>query len=223
MKQLLLFAIFLFITFNSYSQNQLVINGKVDGKTKGIVYLLTWNGEKPVKIDSAKIRGGEFNFYKSVSLPAVYLMSLAEVKSRLPIFLFPDETPMKVNLKVDPVDGKLSDFSLTGGKVQTAYNVHYKVYKSHLDDYLKLNEVYKKAKLENNVSVMQEQKGKMAIKGKIMSDLESKMIDNNSDNILSLFFICNKYQKTDQGTAKTKLAKVSSRLQSSELYKHLSK
>ena len=120
MKKLLLFAIFLFIVFNSYSQTHLVINGKVDGKTEGIVYLLTWNGEKPVKIDSAKVIGGVFNFNKSVPLPAVYLMSLAAVKSRLPIFLFPDETPMKVNLQIDPVNRKLSDFSVTGGKVQTA-------------------------------------------------------------------------------------------------------
>jgi len=223
MKQFLLFAIFLFITHNSYSQNHLVINGKVDGKSDGTVYLLTWNGEKPIKIDSAKVSGGVFNFNTSVSLPAVYLISLAGVKSRFPIFLFPDETSMKVNLQVDPVNRKLYDFSVTGGKIQTAYNLHYRAYKTHLDDYLKLNEVYKKAKLENNVSVMQEQKDKMAIKGKIMSDMVSKMIDDNSDNILSLFFICNKYQKTDPGTAKTKLAKVNSHLQSSELYKHLNK
>ena len=223
MKQLLLSAILFFISYNSFSQNHLVINGKVDGKSEGKVYLLTWNGEKPVKVDSAIVSSGVFNLNSSVTLPAVYLMSLASVKSRLPIFLFPDGTPMKVNIQVDPVNGKPSDFSVTGGKTQTAYNVHYKEYRAHLDEYMNLNEVYKKAKLENNVSVMKAQKEKMLVKEKVMSNLEMKVIEDNPDNILSLFFLFNKNQKNNPSIVKAKLAKVNNHLQSSELYKHLNK
>jgi len=223
MKQLLLLVLLFFIHLQSFSQTKVVINGKVTGKTDGKVYLLTWNGEKPVKVDSAVVSGGAFNFNKSLLLPAAYLMSLASVKSRMPVFLFPDGTPMKVSLQVDPTDGKLSDFSVTGGKTQTAYNVHYKEYKAHLDDYMKLNEAFKKGKLENNASVMQAQKEKMAIKEKIMADLEMKVIDNNPDNILSLFFINNKYRKDNPSLVKAKLAKINSQLHSSELYKSLNK
>jgi hypothetical protein len=70
---------------------------------------------------------------------------------------------------------------------------------------------------------MKGQNEKMLAKEKAMSDLELKMIDDNPDNMLSLFFICNKYQKTDPGIVKAKLAKVNSHLQSSELYLRLNK
>jgi hypothetical protein len=88
---------------------------------------------------------------------------------------------------------------------------------------MKLMSDYDKARIDKNDAAMKNQNEKMLAKEKAMSDLELKMIDDNSDNILSLFFICNKYQKTDPGTAKAKLAKVSNHLQSSELYKHLNK
>ena len=213
MKQLLLYAIFLFITFNSYSQNQLVINGKVDGKTDGTIYLYNWTGEKPLKIDSATISGGTFSFNKTVPLPAVYFLTL--VKSKTPIFLFPETEPMSVSLQVDPLNGKVNSFSVLGGKTQKAYSAYSQAYKLMGD--------YDKARSDKNEATMKSQNEKMLTKEREMSDLELKMIDDNSDNMLSLFFICNKYQKNDPGTAKAKLAKVSSHLQSSELYKHLNK
>jgi len=221
MKQLLLFAIFLFITFNSYSQNQLVINGKVDGITDGTIYLYNWTGEKPLKIDSATISGGTFSFNKTISLPAVYFLTI--VKSKTPIFLFPDTEPMSVSLQFDPLNGKVNSFTVSGGTTQKAYSTYSQAYKNLYDDYMKLMSDYDKARIDKNDAAMKNQNEKMLAKEKAMSDLELKMIDDNSDNILSLFFICNKYQKTDPGTAKAKLAKVSNHLQSSELYKHLNK
>ena len=221
MKQLLLFAIFLIITFNSYSQNQLVINGKVDGKTDGTIYLYNWTGEKPLKIDSATISGGTFSFNKTVPIPAVYFLTI--VKSKTPIFLFPETEPMSVSLQVDPLNGKVNSFTVSAGTTQKAYSTYSQAYKNLYDDYMILTGDYEKARSDKNDATMKSQNEKMLAKEKAMSDLELKMIDDNTDNILSLFFICNKYQKTDPGTAKAKLAKVSSHLQSSELYKHLNK
>ena len=221
MKQLLLFAIFLFITFNSYSQNHLVINGKVDGKSDVKVFLFNWIGGKPVKLDSTISSGGIFSFNKAVQSPSICLLTLG--KSSMPIFLFPETEPMKISLQVDPGTGRLTESKVSAGKVQSAYNAYIQAYQNLNNDYQKLVEDYDKARSDKNEATMKSQNEKMLTKEREMSDLELKMIDDNSDNMLSLFFICNKYQKNDPGTAKAKLAKVSSHLQSSELYKHLNK
>jgi len=221
MKQLLLSVLLFFICYNCYSQNPLIINGKVDGKSEVKVFLYNWTGGKPVKLDSIISSGGVFNFNKIVQSLSVYLLSVG--RSSIPVFLFPETEPMKVTLKVDPSTGRLTEYKVSAGKVQFAYNAYTQAYQNLNNDYQKLIEDYDKARGEKNEATMKSQNEKMIAKEKEMSDLELKMIDDNPDNMLSLFFICNKYQKTDPGTAKAKLAKVNSHLQSSELYKHLNK
>jgi hypothetical protein len=130
---------------------------------------------------------------------------------------------MSVSLQVDPLNWRVNSFTVSGGKTQKAYSAYSQAYKNLYDDYMKLMDDYDKARSDKNEATMKSQNEKMLTKEREMSDLELKMIDDNSDNMLSLFFICNKYQKNDPGTAKAKLAKVSSHLQSSELYKHLNK
>lgn len=221
MKQHLLATILFLITLNSYAQNQLVINGKVDGKTEGKIYLYSWAGEKPVKIDSTTISTGIFSINKTTPLPAIYMLTFG--KSRTPLFLFPETEPMNVSMQIDLGTGKMTSFSVTGGKAQAAYNSYAQAYKSHYNDYLKLVEDYDKAKSEKNETMMKSQNEKMMEKEKAMSDLELKMIDDNPDNMLSLFLICNKYQKTEADKIKEKLDKVNKHLATSELYKHLNK
>jgi hypothetical protein len=221
MKQHLLIAILCIFTFGSYSQNQLVLNGKVDGKRQGTIYLYNWTGVKPVKIDSITISEGWFSFNKTLPLPAVYVLTLE--KSHQPIFLFPETEPMNVSLQVDSVTGKMNGYTVSGGKAQSAYNNYARTYRDHYNDYLKLVEDYDKAKGDKNEAAMKSQNEKMMAKEKAMSDLELKMIDDNPGNMLSLFFLCNRYRKSDVDKVREKLAKVDSHLQSSELYKHLNK
>jgi hypothetical protein len=221
MKPQLLIAILCFITFNSYSQSQLVVNGKVEGKTEGTIYLYNWTGAKPVKIDSATISGGQFSINKTVSLPAVYMLTMD--KTRMPIFLFPETEPMTVSLQTDPGTGKLSGYTVIGGKTQSAYNAYTQTYKKHYNDYMNLVADYDKARSDKNEATMKSQNEKMLEKEKTMNDLDLKMIDDNPDNMLSLFFLSNKYQKTDSEIVKAKLTKVDTHLQSSELYRHLNK
>ena len=221
MKQLLLSAILFFVSYNSFSQNHLVINGKVDGKPEVKVFLFNWTGGKPIKLDSTVSIAGVFSFNKTVHSPSIYLLTLG--KSNMPVFLFPETEPMKVSLIVDPGTGRLTEYKVSAGKVQAVYNAYTQAYQNLNNEYQKLVEDYDKARGEKNEANMKNQNEKMMAKEKEMSDLELKMIDGNPDNMLSLFFICNKYLKSDPGTVKTKLAKVNSHLQSSELYKHLNK
>jgi len=221
MKQLLISVLMFFVSYNCLSQNHLVINGKVDGKSDVKVFLFNWTGGKPVKLDSIISSGGVFSFNKIVQSPSIYLLTLG--KSSMPVFLFPETEPIKVSLQIDHETGRLTEYKVSAGNVQSAYNAYIQASQNLNNDYQKLVEDYDKARGEKNEATMKSQNEKMMAKEKAMSDLELKMIDNNPDNMLSLLFICNKYQKTDPGTAKAKLAKVSSHLQSSELYKHLNK
>ena len=141
----------------------------------------------------------------------------------MPVFIFPETELVKVSLQVDPGTGRLTEYKVLAGKVQSTYNDYTQAYKNIYDDYHKLVDDYNKARIEKNEATMKGQNEKMLAKEKAMSDLELKMIDDNPDNMLSLFFICNKYQKTDPGIVKAKLAKVNSHLQSSELYLRLNK
>jgi hypothetical protein len=221
MKQLLLFVTLIFFSFLSYSQNHLTVNGMVEGKTAGKVYLSIFNGGKPLKTDSTSMSGGSFSFNLTMAPFSVFVVTLEN--SHTPIFLFPDTQQMDVQIKINPTNGNVENFITSGGRLQSAYNAFLQAYGKQSTEHRKLADSFQKARTDKNAMAMKSQNTLMLEKEKAMSDLEQKMIDDNVDNILSLYFLSIRYQKKDLQSLKAKLAKIDSRLQSSELYRHLSK
>ncbi|MDR3252108.1 MAG: AhpC/TSA family protein [Tannerella sp.] len=80
----------------SCANNNLFIDGTVEGLASGKVYLQKFVNKKYILIDSAVISEGKFKFAAKAELPEIYGLTLDTLKSSYMLFL--DENPVKVAL-----------------------------------------------------------------------------------------------------------------------------
>ncbi|MDR3309273.1 MAG: AhpC/TSA family protein [Tannerella sp.] len=80
----------------SCTNNNLFIDGTVEGLESGTVYLQKFVNKKYITIDSAKVNDGKFKFAARAELPEIYGLTPDTLRGAYMLFL--DESPVKVAL-----------------------------------------------------------------------------------------------------------------------------
>lgn len=95
---LLILIVIVFVAFSCKDKdnNNLTLNGSVEGIQSGTVYLQKFSNKTFFVIDSAEIRDGKFHFSKDVELPEIYGLTLDTLKNSFLVFF--DENPATVVL-----------------------------------------------------------------------------------------------------------------------------
>jgi hypothetical protein len=199
----------------------LIINGRINKSNQTKVYLFKWSEVKPVKIDSTVAKEGVYRFQKDTQLPGVFFLTFD--KSRMPVALFPDKDSLAVNILLSAGSGTIVSSTVTGSAMQTTYANYIQLSKALSADYSGLVEAYNKASAASNDIEMQRVNIGMKNKEKQMNDLELKMIEDNSSNLLSVFFLVNNRDKFDYAWLKKKMDNAPSAIRNNSLFTSLQK
>jgi hypothetical protein len=221
MNKMSLMLVFLLLGLSVAAQDQLIINGKTNTKAEIKVFLFKWGEVKPVKIDSTIAKDGSFRFQKKTQLPGVFFLTFE--RSRMPIALFPEKDSLLVSVQLSAGNGNIISYSVSGSSMQTAYANYIQVSKTLSKEYNSLSEAYNKASDNFNPTEKKRLDNEMKIKETQMNDLEFKMIDDNTSNLLSIFFLVNNRDKFDYASMKRKLDKLPVSLQKNEQFTFLQK
>lgn len=221
MNKVSIMLVFLLLCFSVTAQGQLIINGKTNTKAETKVYLFKWGEVKPVKIDSTIAKDGAFRFQKNTQLPGVFFLTFD--RSRMPIVLFPEKDSLLVIVQLSADNGNIISYSVSGSIMQKAYANYIQASKTLTAEYNRLSEAYNKASDNSNLAEKKRLDNEMKIKETQMSDLEFKIIDDNTSNLLSVFFLVNNRDKFDYIKMKMKLDNIPAELQKNEQFTFLQK
>ena len=155
------------------------IEGTAMGMDDALVKLITYKGQKPITIDSAKMNKGNFKFNLKIEKPQLFFLNVTGITSDLPLILEP-----KSNIKIDIDKQHIRRSSvISQGLNEKFYDYLYKI-REFSNKQQKLAKLYEAA----------ENKGTDEQKTNILNDyydidnkrldFEYKFIEENKDNLV---------------------------------------
>ncbi|MDP4282268.1 MAG: TlpA disulfide reductase family protein [Bacteroidota bacterium] len=91
-----------FVSCNNRKENQFLITGSVQGVDTGMVYLEKSQVKDWIKVDSVKLKHGEFRFLGSTPMPQLYGIQVAGKPVRL--MFFAENSDIKIKMDPDSID-----------------------------------------------------------------------------------------------------------------------
>ncbi len=129
-------------------KDQYSIKGNVKGADTGLVYLQKFDSEKLVKIDSTKLKNGEFNFAGKIELAEMWQIAMEEKEIVVPVFV--ENSDIDVQIYPDSLEKSI----VTGSAAHDTYTGYLSL-KEPIDK--KMDELYtewKKAKEAGDTLIM---------------------------------------------------------------------
>ncbi len=145
MRKLLFAVVAISVFFASCdTQKKYDLSGKIEGQADGKIYLSIEKDRDLVKIDSANVVDGTFNFAGHVDVTDMYYLQIADKKGALPFFLENAVITIEANIE------NLREAKIMGSATQDVYSGFITSMKSFQEKQGTIAKAYRKAMAEKN-------------------------------------------------------------------------
>jgi thiol-disulfide isomerase/thioredoxin len=182
MKKLFIAITAIGLFFTSCNQGeQFKLTGNISGQAEGKVYLSKVQDNELVKIDSAQLQEGAFEFTGTVESPQRYFIQLEDKKEAIQFFI--ENAAIEINADIE----KLSEAKVVGSVEQDVYAAYKELQKPFVEkndamykEYMAARQVQDQAKMDS----IRTAAGEMEKEKKTVTD---EFLKNNATSIVAGF------------------------------------